>query len=91
MVGHLQSKRFAPGCACLSIAGPINATLMCGIAGLIDKSLRLGPARLALVAKQMADAMAHRGPDDAGVWSPVMGGLLSRIVACRSGEAALIA
>lgn len=51
-----------------SIAGPINATLMCGIAGLIDKSLRLGPARLALVAKQMADAMAHRGPDDAGVW-----------------------
>jgi asparagine synthase (glutamine-hydrolysing) len=41
---------------------------MCGIAGIIDKSSRLGPARLGQLAKQMADAMRHRGPDDAGVW-----------------------
>src|SRR5262245_31984850 len=41
---------------------------MCGIAGIIDKSARLGPDRLGQLAKQMADAMVHRGPDDAGVW-----------------------
>jgi asparagine synthase (glutamine-hydrolysing) len=41
---------------------------MCGIAGIIDKSLRLGPTELSQFARQMADKMVHRGPDDAGVW-----------------------
>src|SRR5262245_28656006 len=41
---------------------------MCGIAGIIDKSLRLGPATLMQIATRMADKMVHRGPDDAGVW-----------------------
>ncbi|MCA3391904.1 MAG: asparagine synthase (glutamine-hydrolyzing) [Cutibacterium sp.] len=41
---------------------------MCGIAGLIDKSERIGRTRVGVLAKAMADAMQHRGPDDAGVW-----------------------
>lgn len=41
---------------------------MCGIAGIIDKSGRLGGERLAELARLMAEAMVHRGPDDMGVW-----------------------
>jgi asparagine synthase (glutamine-hydrolysing) len=41
---------------------------MCAIAGLLDTARRLGPARLRAAATAMAEAMAHRGPDDAGVW-----------------------
>ena len=41
---------------------------MCGIAGVFDTERRLGPARLREVAAAMGDALAHRGPDDAGVW-----------------------
>ena len=47
---------------------------MCGIAGLwqIDGSDR---STLAAVAKRMADALAHRGPDDEGVWVDEMVGI----------------
>lgn len=41
---------------------------MCGIAGLIDFSQKLGPERLRAIASDMADALVHRGPDDHGVW-----------------------
>jgi asparagine synthase (glutamine-hydrolysing) len=41
---------------------------MCGIAGIIDKTGRLGGSRVGALAKAMADVMRHRGPDDAGVW-----------------------
>jgi asparagine synthase (glutamine-hydrolysing) len=41
---------------------------MCGIAGIVDKFGKLGPARLAQLAKEAADRMRHRGPDDAGIW-----------------------
>ena len=41
---------------------------MCGIAGIVDKRGKLGPARLAQLAKEAADRMRHRGPDDAGIW-----------------------
>ncbi len=44
-----------------------EATL-CGIAGFIDLSGRSDHDRLQTVVGQMASAMAHRGPDDAGVW-----------------------
>ena len=37
---------------------------MCGIAGLVDWSGRLGRDRIAAIAKAMADAMPYRGPDD---------------------------
>lgn len=41
---------------------------MCGIAGVLDKRRRLGPDGLASLAGRMADVIAHRGPDDSGVW-----------------------
>jgi asparagine synthase (glutamine-hydrolysing) len=41
---------------------------MCGIAGIVDKRGKLGPARLGQLAKEAADRMRHRGPDDSGVW-----------------------
>jgi asparagine synthase (glutamine-hydrolysing) len=41
---------------------------MCGIAGIIDKRGKLGAVRLAQLAKEAADRMRHRGPDDGGVW-----------------------
>lgn len=39
---------------------------MCGIAGFVDQSARLGQPSGALGA--MADRLVHRGPDDGGVW-----------------------
>ena len=40
---------------------------MCGIAGFLDDG-RLAPEGASSVARAMADAVAHRGPDGAGVW-----------------------
>jgi asparagine synthase (glutamine-hydrolysing) len=42
---------------------------MCGIAGLIDNALIAATEKLATRARAMGDALAHRGPDGAGVWS----------------------
>jgi len=39
---------------------------MCGIAGLVDTGI--GANELSRTAGAMADALAHRGPDDRGVW-----------------------
>src|SRR5438270_9688388 len=47
---------------------------MCGIAGLIDSSL-VGGAALGIRAQAMADAIAYRGPDGAGVWSDTQAGV----------------
>jgi asparagine synthase (glutamine-hydrolysing) len=41
---------------------------MCGIAGLIDPTLREDPEGLGRLATSMGDRLAHRGPDDAGTW-----------------------
>ncbi len=41
---------------------------MCGIAGLFDPRQRSGPDRLGRWAADMAAAVTHRGPDDAGLW-----------------------
>lgn len=41
---------------------------MCGVAGLFNISGRLAPAEMQSIAAAMAAKMAHRGPDDAGVW-----------------------
>ncbi len=41
---------------------------MCGIAGIVDFDRRLGAKRLREVAQDMADRLAHRGPDGHGVW-----------------------
>src|SRR5258705_2229775 len=41
---------------------------MCGIAGFLDASRRMGPQELEAAALRMADSLAHRGPDDRGSW-----------------------
>ncbi len=41
---------------------------MCGIAGYVDLTGRLGRERLAELAHAMNQTMVHRGPDDSGVW-----------------------
>ncbi len=41
---------------------------MCGIAGLIDFSGSLDAREISALAREMADNLAHRGPDDSGVW-----------------------
>ena len=40
---------------------------MCGVAGFLDGGCSL-PEGASAIACAMADAVAHRGPDDAGVW-----------------------
>jgi asparagine synthase (glutamine-hydrolysing) len=41
---------------------------MCGISGFIDFSRQNSSDGLREVARQMASSLAHRGPDDSGVW-----------------------
>ena len=40
---------------------------MCGIAGFLD-GRRFAPEEAAAIIRRMADTVAHRGPDDGGVW-----------------------
>ena len=47
---------------------------MCGIAGLIDRRLP-GRQQLLSVASEMAGRLAHRGPDDRGVWAQESAGV----------------
>ncbi|TVR99729.1 MAG: asparagine synthase (glutamine-hydrolyzing) [Rhodospirillales bacterium] len=49
---------------------------MCGIAGLIDPRLAGNAVVLEATGSAMADAIAHRGPDDAGVWVDAAAGLV---------------
>ena len=48
---------------------------MCGIAGLIDPALVGATADLTARVRAMADALAHRGPDGADVWSDADAGV----------------
>jgi asparagine synthase (glutamine-hydrolysing) len=41
---------------------------MCGVAGIIDRSGRLGGGALHACASAMGDTLAHRGPDGGAVW-----------------------
>lgn len=41
---------------------------MCGISGFIDTSRRHGNEVLEELVLRMANALHHRGPDDAGTW-----------------------
>lgn len=42
---------------------------MCGIAGVIDRRPGRGSQELRAAARRMGDAIAHRGPDDSGIWT----------------------
>lgn len=48
---------------------------MCGVAGFVDGA-RLDPAERHRIAAEMALALAHRGPDDSGVWTDADGGVV---------------
>lgn len=48
---------------------------MCGIAGVLDPAWEGGGEELAALAGRMADAVAHRGPDDRGTWADPAAGL----------------
>ena len=48
---------------------------MCGIAGMFDRAARTEEARLKSIGKAMGDALAHRGPDDDGVWADPAAGV----------------
>lgn len=48
---------------------------MCGIAGLLAGTVSL-EAQSLLHVRNMCDAIAHRGPDDAGVWSDLDAGVV---------------
>ena len=48
---------------------------MCGLAGLVDPQGRLDAATLGHIARDMADTLHHRGPDDHGVWTDAQAGV----------------
>ena len=48
---------------------------MCGIAGFINTSASIREDGLHRIAKSMACALAHRGPDDEGVWTDADAGV----------------
>ena len=48
---------------------------MCGIAGSLARAARLDADELERRATAMSDRLAHRGPDDAGVWSDAAAGI----------------
>lgn len=52
---------------------------MCGIAGLVDRSL--GDGELGSVVRGMADTLIHRGPDSSGAWVEAGAGLAHRRLA----------
>lgn len=48
---------------------------MCGIAGLIDSAASRAEPDLHAAVEAMADALQHRGPDDAGTWADAAAGV----------------
>jgi asparagine synthase (glutamine-hydrolysing) len=48
---------------------------MCGIIAFLDVGRALAPARYDAIAGAMADRLAHRGPDDRGVWTDPHAGI----------------
>lgn len=41
---------------------------MCGIAGFIDTTFKMGEGELTSTVKRITGTLVHRGPDDCGVW-----------------------
>lgn len=59
---------------------------MCGIAGFLDFTRENRTQRWKSVGKAMGDVLAHRGPDDAGVWQGEHGVLAHRRLAVIDPE-----
>ena len=49
---------------------------MCGIAGYLQLASNATAADLAVIGRRMADTLAHRGPDDAGIWVDARAGIV---------------
>jgi len=47
---------------------------MCGIAGFVGAASKLAGGNVNAVAQQMAASLAHRGPDDEGIWTDAEAG-----------------
>ncbi|MGZ4959597.1 MAG: asparagine synthase (glutamine-hydrolyzing) [Methylomonas sp.] len=77
MRGESEGRNFVFAASCGAQNGkpvPIIdgvAGLMCGITGFVETSSSLNTA----LARDMANAIAHRGPDDAGVWADTDAGV----------------
>jgi asparagine synthase (glutamine-hydrolysing) len=48
---------------------------MCGIAGFLDQTMSTEAAAGEALARDMADRIRHRGPDDSGVWADAAAGI----------------
>lgn len=48
---------------------------MCGISGFFDAEKQMSPEEMGSVVKKMSDALAHRGPDDSGLWVDAENGI----------------
>src|SRR5262245_66524053 len=48
---------------------------MCGIAGFFESSRHRGVEECEAIARRMASALAHRGPDDEGTWTDAEAGV----------------
>ena len=48
---------------------------MCGLAGILQAQARLQETELVALVGAMGDALAHRGPDDRGVWADAATGV----------------
>jgi asparagine synthase (glutamine-hydrolysing) len=48
---------------------------MCGFAGIIDFERRTGEQAIRAIVDRMANALRHRGPDDAGTWVDTAAGV----------------
>lgn len=48
---------------------------MCGISGFFDHRARMDEASATVCVSRMTDALAHRGPDDAGIWVDAPAGI----------------
>ena len=48
---------------------------MCGIAGFVNHKRRFAPDEIGAIAARMAGRLAHRGPDDRGVWADAEAGV----------------
>jgi asparagine synthase (glutamine-hydrolysing) len=48
---------------------------MCGLAGFFDRSSKVDPERYGPIIEAMTGRIAHRGPDDAGLWCDPASGI----------------
>ena len=48
---------------------------MCGINGFFDTEKQMSPEEMGSVVQKMSHTLAHRGPDDSGLWVDAENGI----------------